>query len=324
MQGGFRYIPFWTGEDDEENQDYLEQMETSMSLSEHHKTGETMLPNGWTVNMKKAALKTTKERLSAVRNHLRTQYRRKYLNCGYFLDNVVPLLTNLPSYITVIYGSGSTIEDPPTLNEMLELSRNPEAYAFYFEHFLRYVVQPKLFENGLQQYPKLLSSRVDKFAKSISGARGEFDEFVTIAEETLGLFIMANYQGVWDAQIEQNKMEVEVTPKYTRAKNRVVLKQKEDGVSVTNGEKLSSDGTTYYNELSLKVQHDRRRRARKKWEEKLLQDMSNKQAGKGKRKVREVTPPVPTHSTVRLIPNWKRNKADAGDESDGDNTIDSN
>jgi hypothetical protein len=77
MEAATRYIPYFTGEDDAENKDYLELVRTSMSLSKFNKKGQRMLEDGWTVKMKKKALRTTKERLSGIRNHLRTQYMCK-------------------------------------------------------------------------------------------------------------------------------------------------------------------------------------------------------------------------------------------------------
>jgi hypothetical protein len=224
----------------------------------------------------------------------------------------------------VVYGNNSNFTDPPTLDDMLKLSKNPTAYAFYIQNFLGYVVQPKLFANSLRQNPKLLSSRVDSMAKTVAGARGMFEEFVTIAEETLGLFIMANYQDVWEAQIRLKRTDVDDTPKYTRARNKVVLKQKqENGVNVTTSELISREGTTYYNTLFNRVKRDRRRKHRKQWEENLLKEMSTKQAGKGKRKIREITPTRPPLATVRVVPNWRRNQADDDYQSDSDDTIES-
>jgi hypothetical protein len=179
---------------------------------------------------------------------------------------------------------------------MLELSKNPVAYAFYFEHYLGYVVQPKLFDNALRQYPKSTTDRVDRHAKSVKGQEGTFDEFVTVAEEALGLFILANYKKVWDAQIYQGSNDVEETPDWTRARNKGVNKQKEDGVIVPMGEHISSEGRDYYNTLCRRVKKDRKRRTRKDWEGKLLKEMSDKRTRKGKRKVREVTPSKPSRT----------------------------
>jgi hypothetical protein len=201
---------------------------------------------------------------------------------------------------------------------MLELSANPEAYAFYFQNYLGYVVQPKLFDNALRQYPKRTTDRVDKFAKSIKSQAGTFDEFVTVAEEPLGLFIITNYKNVWDAQINQGSNDVEETPIFTRARNKGVNKQKEDGVIVTTGEHISSEGRTYFNSLLQKVKADRKRRPRKDWEEKLLKEMSDKRTRQGKRKVREVTPPKPPRTrTVTIIPKWKQQRMDGGSDSSG-------
>jgi hypothetical protein len=77
---GCRISPFWTGDNELENDDFLEQMERSMSLSEHKERGHKMLPAGWTELMRKAVRKTVKARLTGIINHLRAQYRCKYFN----------------------------------------------------------------------------------------------------------------------------------------------------------------------------------------------------------------------------------------------------
>jgi polyhydroxyalkanoate synthesis regulator phasin len=224
------------------------------------------------------------------------------------------------SCFAAINGTGNNFIGSPTLEDMLKFSENPEAYAFYFEHYLGYVVQPKFFDNALRQYPKRLTAKVDKFAKSRKEKRNLNDEFVTVAEEALGLFVIANYQKVWDAQINNNNTDVEETPTFTRARNKGVNKQKEEGVIVELGEHISSEGRTYYNELLKKVQADRKLRSRKNWEEKQLKQMSDKRTKQGKRKVREVTPPKPKRTrTVTIIPSWKHTSPDdgsAGSESD--------
>jgi hypothetical protein len=48
-----------------------------------------------------------------------------------------------------------------------------------------------------------------------------------------------------------------------------VLMQQQNDVRVPTGEHLSSDGIAYYDELTQKVETDRKRVERKKWEKKV-------------------------------------------------------
>jgi hypothetical protein len=83
LEAPLRYIPFFDGDDDIENDEYLTLVRTSMSCSKYKKQGEPMLPDGWTVKMKKAAQKKAKDSLSKQRNHLRATYLGKFSTLSY-------------------------------------------------------------------------------------------------------------------------------------------------------------------------------------------------------------------------------------------------
>jgi hypothetical protein len=192
----------------------------------------------------------------------------------------------------------------------LELSENPEAYKFYFKHFLKCVIPPTTFKNCLRQDPRSLSSKVDRLARGKEQANN-LVEFVTEAEETLGLFILDNFSHVWQAQLTQeeeetNKEEANVVfPKYTKAKKSALVLQKSTGVHVAPGKRLSDDGTLRWNELSLKVAADRARPERTAWEQEVLGEMAAEALSGKKRRYEKATQVPP--STVRLhvsIPGW--------------------
>jgi hypothetical protein len=169
----------------------------------------------------------------------------------------------------------------------MELSKNPEAYKFYFKHFLKCLIPAQTFKNCIRQHPTSLSSKVDRHAKTIKGATGDMVPFVTVAEETLGLFFLDNYSEVWQAQLTQKENTVtDVFPKYTTGKKNTLLAQKRKGVHVARGQRLSNEGTKRWNELYLKVTEDRERTERKAWEQILLEEMTTA-ALKGKKRPRE-------------------------------------
>jgi hypothetical protein len=183
------------------------------------------------------------------------------------------------------------IVDPPTLDAIMELSRDEEAYEFYYKNFLRLILPAQTFKNCIKQHPTSLSSKVDRHAQSINGASMSRTEdmvpFVTVAEETLGLFFLENYSEVWQAQLTQKKNSVtDVFPKYTTGKKNTLLAQKKKGVHVARGQRMSHDGTARWNELYLKVTEDRERTERKAWEQNLLEEMTTA-ALKGKKRPRE-------------------------------------
>jgi hypothetical protein len=192
----------------------------------------------------------------------------------------------------------------------MELSENPEAYKFYYKHFLKCVIPSTTFKNCLRQDPQSLSSKVDRLARGKKEATNMV-EFVTEAEETLGLFVLDNFSRVWQAQLRQedtNKGEQVnmVFPKYTKTKKSALLLQKSMDVHVAEGKRLSDDGILRWNELSLKVAMDRARPERTAWEQEVLGEMAAEAlSSKQKRRYEKVTQVLP--STVKLhlsIPDW--------------------
>lgn len=201
----------------------------------------------------------------------------------------------------------------------MQLSENPEAYKFYYQHFLKCVIPPVVFKKCLKQSPTSLASRVDRVANS---QRETIDktkvEFVTEAEETLGLFVLENFSHVWEAQLVVDPDADVAFPKYTTAKKDTLLAQKEQGgVFVANGKKLSNAGTERWNELSRKVAADRARPERKAWEQAVLEEMTGKAMGGRKRPRERATRVAPSTVTlVVAIPAWMTDTGIAGDNND--------
>jgi hypothetical protein len=140
--------------------------------------------------------------------------------------------------------------------------------------------------------------------------------------------MMHNFSPVWDAQLDAQRAgqglmaEVKAYPRYTRANNKTLRKQQESGVRVPKEEHLSGDGMTFYNDLTLKVQRDRKRKERKTWETAILQRMWEEKTSKGKKQRRVPTAPLvpPRVCAVIAIPRWKTNEAESDDSSsDEDN-----
>jgi hypothetical protein len=202
--------------------------------------------------------------------------------------------------------------DAYTLDDIMKLSKNPEAYKSYYKHFLKCVIPPTTFKRCLTQSPTSLGSQVDRDATSKKNARERgLVEFVTEAEETLGLFVLENFSDVWQEQLEQEvagttEEKNKTYPKYTKAKkDALILQQTEGNVHVANGKKLSDAGTVRWNELSMQVKSDRERPERKAWEKALLEEMAAELLG-GRKRPRETATRV-APSTVKLfvsIPGW--------------------
>jgi hypothetical protein len=198
------------------------------------------------------------------------------------------------------------------VTDFMELSENTDAYEFYYRHFLKCIIPPAAFKRCLKQGPASLGSKVDRLANDKKNAQKEsLVEFVTQAEETIGLLVLENYGHVWHAQLEE---EVQKTgnplpfPKYTTANKKIILAQKSEGVEVAKGKRLTDAGSKRWNELSEKVAADRARPERLVWEQELLGEMASEISGSRKRP-RAAANGVPP-STVKLhvaIPDWMNN-----------------
>jgi hypothetical protein len=290
-----RIFPFFDGMCEDENNDYVEVVKWSMSLPPCDTS--IVMSEG----MKTVALLVTKTRLTQIHSSFRSQYRRKLLRGSscctippFFLDT-----DTAPCLISVAYTPDiRRTADSPTVDRIMKLSKDEEAYEFYFKSFLRFVIPPLTFKNCIKQEPTSLSSKVDRMASSIKGARGGKDmvPFITVEEETLGLFFLDNYSDVWQAQLTQKVNTVtDVFPKYTTGKKNTLLAQKQKGVMIAKGHRLSNEGTARWNELYEKVTADRKIIEREVWEQILLNAMST-EATNGKKRPRaavaQVAPPT--------------------------------
>jgi hypothetical protein len=295
-----RTFPFFDGMCDDENNDYVEVVKWSMSLPPCDTT--IVMSEG----MKAMALLVTKTRLTQLQTSFRTQYRCKLLRGSscctiplFFLDT-----DTAPCLISVAYTRDiRRTTDSPAVARIMELSKDEDAYEFYFKNFLRFVIPPLAFKNCIKQGPTSLSSNVDRMATSIDGARGgkAMVTFITEEEETLGLFFLDNYSDVWQAQLTQKENTVtDVFPKYTTGKKNTLLAQKQKGVKIAKGHRLSNEGTARWNELYKKVTADRKVIEREAWEQTLLNDMTT-EATNGKKRPRAAVAQVAPPTTRRLF-----------------------
>ena len=102
----------------------------------------------------------------------------------------------------------------------MELSENPEAYEFYFRHFLKFLIPSTAFKNCLKQHPTSLSFNVDRLTTSIKGAK-DMVEFVTVAEERLGLFILENDEEVGKRRRHKRIIRWRMISQSTRRERRI-------------------------------------------------------------------------------------------------------
>jgi hypothetical protein len=304
-----RYSPFFDGMDEAHNKAYMRIVRNSVKTSGVGSADKTIVK--WSPEMKEAARKVTNKRLTQMQSNFRTQYRSKLSLKSEKSSCTVPpfilLGTDTPCLISAKYrDDNSASTDPPEVEAMMELSENPEAYKFYYKNFLKMVIPPVLFKNCLRQDPKSLSSEVDMLARSKTEAC-HMVEFVTVAEEALGLFVLENYRDVWQEQLERaddNDAGAGVkTPRYTTGKKAALILQKTNGVHVAKGARLSNEGTDRWNELMGKVHADRTRPARKIWEIQVLEEMAAETLNNRKRP-REPTTQVPrsTKSLTMFLP----------------------
>jgi hypothetical protein len=305
FDGGLRYHPFLDGKCEGENSSFTK----LVTRSNRTYGGDTETTIVWSEEMKEVALVLAGKRLTRIQSSFRKVYRGKLLRSA--LVCTIPTFfhgTNRACLTTDLYRGDHT---NPHVDDIMELSENAEAYEFYYRNFLKCVIPPTTFKRCLKQGPTSLGSKVDTLSTSKKDAKDEsLVEFVTEAEETMGLFVLENFNHVWQAQLAEEVQKTGIPlpfPKYTTAKKDILLMQKSHGVEVAKGKRLTSVGTKRWNELSQKVAADRARPERQVWEQELLGEMAAEVAGSRKRPRGAANPVQPSTDKLHIaIPDWMK------------------
>jgi len=156
---------------------------------------------------------------------------------------------------------GGGIDTMYTPGELMELSKNPDAFFWFVAEFLEVVA-------GKKSWGK------EKYFQCVQGCNAAGELLVTVSDEAYALFIYENYYDKWVARYEES-----TTVGVTKAK-RMNGKFTSSARGSREFGGLNANGKRRYNELYATVEWDRQRQERKEEEERILGLLQKTERGK--------------------------------------------